>query len=129
MSIQPDSIEMTDLSATSRNPQPPPATVNSGANDMHLQTLPTNPLLVPLTTAANVTALLAYNTRNVGPLTTIVFVGSLTIGLWGLWLIMFGNSSSISKTTGADKHTSSFIFGNKNAASIQKAKWRKEQKG
>jgi len=35
----------------------------------------------------------------------------------------------VSKKTGADKHTSSFIFGNKSAASLQKKRWKKEQEG
>jgi hypothetical protein len=39
--------------------------------------------------------------------------------------IVFANSTAISKTTGADKHTSAFIFGNKAAASSQKKKLRK----
>ncbi|KAG5728002.1 hypothetical protein E4T56_gene19363 [Termitomyces sp. T112] len=91
---------------------------------------PTNPLLIPLTTAANLTALLSYNTKDVGTLASVVFVGSLVIALWGLWVIVFGNSVFVSTTikTGADKHTSSFIFGNKHAASIRKQKWKREQK-
>jgi hypothetical protein len=36
---------------------------------------------------------------------------------------IFGNSSSVSKKTGADKHTSSFLFRNKAAASVQKKEW------
>jgi hypothetical protein len=41
--------------------------------------------------------------------------------------ILFGGESSISKTTGADKRTSRFIFGNKAAASAQKKAWKKER--
>ncbi|KAG6917976.1 hypothetical protein DXG01_017160 [Tephrocybe rancida] len=97
-------------------------------DELQRQSTPTNPLLVPLTVAANLTALLSYNTKDVGALASIVFVGSLVIALWGLWVVMFGDSSFVSKSTGADKHTSSFLFGNKTAASIQKKKWKKEQK-
>ncbi|KAF8077892.1 hypothetical protein FPV67DRAFT_18670 [Lyophyllum atratum] len=96
--------------------------------ELQVSATPTHPLIGSISVAAIVTAFMSYNTRNVGPLASIVFVGSATIGLWGLWAIVFGNSSLVSKKTGADKHTSSFIFGNKNAASVQKKQWRKEQK-
>jgi len=56
---------------------------------------------------------------------SVVFFISMTIGLWGLWAIVFANSSSISKTTGADKHTSAFIFGNEAAASSQKKRFKR----
>jgi hypothetical protein len=67
----------------------------------------------------------------------------MAIGLWGLWTasynecvatairanyksqVVFANSSSISKTTGADKHTSAFIFGNQAAASSQKKRFKR----
>jgi len=39
--------------------------------------------------------------------------------------IVFANAGSISKTTGADKHTSAFLFGNTAAASSQKKALRK----
>ncbi|CAA7271652.1 unnamed protein product [Cyclocybe aegerita] len=81
---------------------------------------PTQPLLVPLTIVANVSAFLAWNDKNVGALASVVFVVDFVIGIWGLWAIVFANSGAISKTTGADKHTSAFIFGNKAAASSQK---------
>jgi len=42
--------------------------------------------------------------------------------------MLFANSSSISKTTGADKHTSAFLFDNKAAASSQKKAAKKEDK-
>ncbi|GLB34899.1 hypothetical protein LshimejAT787_0204640 [Lyophyllum shimeji] len=96
--------------------------------EVQLVSSPTHPLLAPLSVAASVTSFLSYNTKNVGPLASIVFAGSAIIGLWGLWAIVFGNSRSVSKTTGADKHTSSFIFGNKSAASVQKKQWRKGQR-
>jgi hypothetical protein len=41
--------------------------------------------------------------------------------------IVFANSSSISKT-GADKHTSAFIFGNEAAASSQKKKFKRGER-
>ncbi|KAG6814388.1 hypothetical protein H0H92_010974 [Tricholoma furcatifolium] len=89
--------------------------------------LATHPLLSSITIAATLTAFLSYNTQTVGALASLVFIGSLIIALWGLWVIVFGDSSSISKKTGADKHTSAFIFGNKSAASVQKRNWKKEQ--
>lgn len=39
--------------------------------------------------------------------------------------LVFSGSSTISRKTGADKHTSSFIFGNKSAASVKKRLWKK----
>ncbi|KAJ7774907.1 hypothetical protein B0H16DRAFT_1508785 [Mycena metata] len=94
----------------------------------HQQVTPNHPLLIPLTVAASLSAFLAYNTKSVGSLASIVFVGSAIVGLWGTWAAVFGNSSSMSKKTGADKHTSSFLFGNKSAASAQKKEWRKKQR-
>lgn len=41
---------------------------------------------------------------------------------------MFEGTSRISKKTGADKHTSAFLFGNKTAASKQKKEWKAAQK-
>jgi len=99
-------------------PQPVPLTQQT--------TQPYQPLLGPLTFAANLSAFLAWNTESVGPLASVVFAGSLVIGVWGLWAIMFAESSSASKTTGADKHTSSFIFGNKSAASSIKKQWKRQ---
>ncbi|KAJ7632687.1 hypothetical protein FB45DRAFT_1057727 [Roridomyces roridus] len=87
-----------------------------------------HPLLLPLTVAGNLSAFLAYNTKNVGSLATIVFLGSGIIGIWGAWASLFGDSSSFSKKTGADKHTSAFLFGNKSAASVQKKEWLKKRK-
>ncbi|KAJ7046851.1 hypothetical protein C8F04DRAFT_1061952 [Mycena alexandri] len=94
----------------------------------HQQVTPNHPLLIPLSVAASLSAFLAYNTKSVGSLASIVFVGSSIIGLSGTWAAVFGNSSSVSKKTGADKHTSSFLFGNKSAASAQKKEWRKKQR-
>ncbi|KAJ6496742.1 hypothetical protein C8R47DRAFT_1115374 [Mycena vitilis] len=87
-----------------------------------------HPLLIPLTLAGILSSFCAYNTNSVGSLATIVFVGSGITGLWGTWAAIFGNSSSVSKKTGADKHTSSFLFGNKFAASAQKKEWLKKRR-
>ncbi|KAJ7429196.1 hypothetical protein B0H11DRAFT_1769412, partial [Mycena galericulata] len=89
---------------------------------------PSHPLLIPLTIAGSLSAFVAYNTKTVSSLGTIVFVGSGIIGLWGTWAAVFGDSSSVSKKTGADKHTSAFLFGNKSAASVQKKDWLKKQR-
>lgn len=124
------------------SPSSPAASQTSSVTSDH-------PLLRSVTFASSLSAFLAYNTSDVGPLATIVCVGSAITGLWGLWTvcletilqslilkyvlvlgqIVFGDSSLVSNKTGADKHTSSFIFGNKQAASVQKKLWRKEQKG
>jgi len=93
------------------------------------QSSPSHPLLVPVTMASLLTSWLSYNAKNIGSLASITFTASGAIGLWGLWAIVFAGASRISKKTGADKHTSSFLFGNKNAASVQKKNWKKEQKG
>ena len=47
--------------------------------------VPSHPLLTPLTVATNISAFLAWNTKDVGALASIVFFISMTIGLWGLW--------------------------------------------
>ncbi|KAF5357998.1 hypothetical protein D9756_001515 [Leucocoprinus leucothites] len=100
-------------------PQPMPLVQSS--------TQPYQPLLGPLTFAASLSAFLAWNTTSVGPLALIMFIGSLIIGIWGLWAIMFAGTSFMSKTTGADKHTSGFIFGNTSAASNIKKRWRSDR--
>ncbi|PBK96923.1 hypothetical protein ARMGADRAFT_719436 [Armillaria gallica] len=81
-------------------------------------------LLLPLTLCSFISSFLAYNTTDVGSLATLTSVAAGVIAIWGLWILVFGNSSSISKTTGADKHTSSFIFGNTSSASAQKKRWK-----
>ncbi|PPQ87981.1 hypothetical protein CVT25_001060 [Psilocybe cyanescens] len=85
-----------------------------------VETVPTQPLLYPLTIGSTLSAFVAWNSDDVGTLASVFFFFSLTISLWGLWEIIFANSASFSKTTGTDKHTSSFIFGNKAAASSVK---------
>ncbi|KAH0827168.1 hypothetical protein J3R83DRAFT_4859, partial [Lanmaoa asiatica] len=85
-----------------------------------------HPLLRPVTAASLVMALLSYDNRSVGTLTTTVLFGSSIVGLFGLWMLVFSGPSAISRKTGADKHTSSFIFGNKSAASVKKRLWKRE---
>ncbi|KAJ1309769.1 hypothetical protein OPQ81_006535 [Rhizoctonia solani] len=87
-----------------------------------------HPLLIPLTAGFAFIAFLAYNkpTDEIGSLGFLVFMGNSLCALYGSYLILFNGPTVRSKKTGADKHTSSFLFGNKNAASIQKKKWRKE---
>ncbi|KAF7363503.1 hypothetical protein MSAN_01006500 [Mycena sanguinolenta] len=99
------------------------STSSPGTNKLHVI-----PLLVPLAGAGTLSAFLAYNTKSVGSLASIVCVGSSIIGLWGTWAAVFGNSSSVSKKTGADKHTSSFLFKNRASASVQKKEWLKKQR-
>ncbi|KAF9227671.1 hypothetical protein BS17DRAFT_774131 [Gyrodon lividus] len=86
-----------------------------------------HPLLGPVAWASLMMAFSSYNNRSVGTLATIVFVGSGVIGLFGLWMLVFAGSSVISRKTGADKHTSSFLFGNKSAASVKKKLWKRDQ--
>ncbi|KAJ3552984.1 hypothetical protein NM688_g3863 [Phlebia brevispora] len=86
-----------------------------------------HPLLVPLTTSCALIAFISYNTTSVGHLATLVFLGSATVAIWGIWTILFAGTSYISRKTGADKRTSRFLFGNKAAASSQKKEWKKHQ--
>ncbi|KAH7913718.1 hypothetical protein BJ138DRAFT_1080960 [Hygrophoropsis aurantiaca] len=87
-----------------------------------------HPLLRPVTAASVIMAFVSYNTDSVGSLATFMFVCSAATGVFGLWSILFAGSSSVSRKTGADKHTSAFLFGNKNSASVQKKQWKKQQK-
>lgn len=48
---------------------------------------PTHPLLVPLTLAGLLTAFLSWNTKTVGSLATLSFLGTGSIALWGLWVV------------------------------------------
>ncbi|KAG1803786.1 uncharacterized protein HD556DRAFT_1437534 [Suillus plorans] len=92
-----------------------------------VQHVNSHPLLVPVTSASVVLALLSYNKTGVGSLGNFIFLGSFFIGLFGLWALLFAGPSVISKKTGADKRTSAFIFGNRNAASVRKKEWSKQQ--
>ncbi|KAL5532720.1 hypothetical protein ACEPAF_4494 [Sanghuangporus sanghuang] len=87
-----------------------------------------HPLLGPLTGACLISSFISYNTNSVGALPFGVSILTGIIGLWGLWVILFQGPPRISEKTGADKHTSSFLFGNKTAASVKKKEWKKSQK-
>ncbi|KIO28178.1 hypothetical protein M407DRAFT_72253 [Tulasnella calospora MUT 4182] len=87
----------------------------------------THPLLAPLSFALVTTAFISYNTKNIGPLGLIMTFGCGITGLWGLWVMAFEGTGDYSNKTGADKHTSSFLFGNKASASQQKKLWKKER--
>jgi len=91
-------------------------------------TVPQHPMLVPSTISMILSSIVSYNFGQVGAIGMITCVTSGIAGVWGLYVILFGGSSSISKTTGADKRTSTFLFGNKSAASAQKKQWKKEHK-
>ncbi|KAJ7581476.1 hypothetical protein C8J56DRAFT_1057455 [Mycena floridula] len=51
---------------------------------------PSHPLLVPVTLASSLTAFLSYNTKDLGSLATIFFLGPGVIALWGFWVMVFG---------------------------------------
>ncbi|KAF8328847.1 uncharacterized protein EI90DRAFT_2924682, partial [Cantharellus anzutake] len=85
-----------------------------------------HPLLVPVTLCMLLSCLISYNTKTISTLGTITSIFSGFIGIWGVYVILFGKSSSTSKITGADKRTSRFIFGNKSAASSIKRQWKKD---
>jgi len=105
---------------------PSTSPMNVVPND-HLR-VPDHPLVTPAGLACALTAFVSYNSTEVGPLAFMFFLPSSLIAIWSFWIIMFAGSSPVSKKTGADKHTSSFIFGNKASASFQKKQWKKEQK-
>jgi len=86
-----------------------------------------HPLLVPLSSSFVITAFVSYNTVTVGPLAMIMTLGCGFTGLWGLWVIAFQGTGNYSNKTGADKHTSAFLFGNKASASQQKKLWKQER--
>jgi len=85
-----------------------------------------HPLLTPITGASLLMSLSAYNTTGIGMLSTVFSVITGTVGVWGLWAIVFAGSGRRSKL-GADKRTSAFMFGNKSAASEIKKSARKKQ--
>lgn len=83
-----------------------------------------------MTAAASLSAFLAYNTKPAHSLATIFFLANLAIAASGYVTILFADDPTArSKTTGANKRTSAFIFGNKAAASKIKQRWRAEKKG
>ncbi|KAH6918516.1 hypothetical protein BKA70DRAFT_1416510 [Coprinopsis sp. MPI-PUGE-AT-0042] len=85
-----------------------------------------HPLLVPLTAASSISSFLAYNTYPFHSLAALFFIANLVVALAGYVAILFSNEY-VSKTTGADKCTSAFIFGNKSAASKIKKTWKAEK--
>lgn len=103
-----------------------------------------HPLLTPITGASLLMSFSAYNATGVGMLSTVFSIITGAVGLWGLWTvrpiiltyvavsdagfykIIFAGSGRRSKL-GADKRTSTLIFGNKSAASEIKKNARKKQ--
>ncbi len=60
---------------------------------------------------------------------TIGLICSTALFALGIWTVLFGGSQGqFSKTTGADKHTGNFPFGNKESAKAVKKEYRKEEK-
>ncbi|EAU88499.1 hypothetical protein CC1G_04205 [Coprinopsis cinerea okayama7 len=84
-----------------------------------------HPLLVPLTVASSLSTFLAYNTNPPHSFATTFFLANLILAGSG-WIMILFPTEDLSKTTGADKRTSAFIFGNKSAASRIKKAWRRE---
>ncbi|KAI0273743.1 hypothetical protein BC834DRAFT_816313, partial [Gloeopeniophorella convolvens] len=89
---------------------------------------PAHPLIVPMTCFSLLSAFLSYNTTGAGSLPILYAICIGFMGVWGLWAITFAGPVSISRKTGANKHTSAFIFGNKSSASEQKKRWKQEQR-
>ncbi|KZV69489.1 hypothetical protein PENSPDRAFT_652342 [Peniophora sp. CONT] len=89
---------------------------------------PMHPLAYSMSLFSLLSALLAYNTADVGALSTMFALSMGSIGVFGVWAITFAGPGTRSKKTGADKHTSRFLFGNKASASMQKKRWREELK-
>jgi len=87
-----------------------------------------HPLLYPLVGSSAVAAVISYNTApaQIGTLGLAVTLTTGVIAVWGSWVILFEGTERKSKKTGADKHTSAFLFGNKSAASVQKKEWKKK---
>ena len=106
-----------------------------------------HPLIVPMVSFFLLSAFLSYNTTGAGSLPVVYSASTGLVGTWGLWVvsafsngrpnvpdpafrpiceIIFAGPKRISRKTGADKHTSAFIFGNKSSASEQQKRWRRE---
>ncbi|PVG00183.1 hypothetical protein CPB86DRAFT_813242 [Serendipita vermifera] len=91
--------------------------------------IPSNhPLMTPVTICAALSALIAWNSKGIGSLGVFVCIGTGIVGAWGFWTMLFAGSSHYSRKTGADKRTSTYLFGNKKAASVQKKEWKERQK-
>jgi len=97
------------------------------ARDTGVGLPPKHPLIVPMTSFALLGAFLSYNTAGAGSLPKFYSASASLIGIWGLWVIIFAGPVVASRKTGADKHTSAFIFGNKSSASEQKKRWKRDQ--
>jgi len=87
----------------------------------------THPLIMPMVSFFLLSAFISYNTTGAGSLSMVYSACTGLVGIWGLWVIIFAGPKQISRNTGADKHTSAFIFGNKFSASEQKKRWKREQ--
>jgi len=87
-----------------------------------------HPMLVPFTVLCLAGAFIGWNYRDIGSLGVLFSLGNGVVGAWGFWTMLFAGSASFSRKTGADKHTSRFLFNNKAAASAQKKEWKKRQK-
>ncbi|KAI0256808.1 hypothetical protein BJV78DRAFT_309952 [Lactifluus subvellereus] len=88
-----------------------------------------HPLIVSTTSFLLLSAFVSYNATGVGSLPVLYSACTGVLGVWGLWAITFAGPALVSRKTGAVKHTSAFIFGNKYSASEQKKRWKLEQKG
>ncbi|TFY57670.1 hypothetical protein EVJ58_g6889 [Rhodofomes roseus] len=85
-----------------------------------------HPAVLIFVSACAFISVISYNTKSVGSLGLLVSMGTALVCLWGFWVLVFEGTSRYSKKTGADKHTSRFLFGNKAAASSQKKEWKKQ---
>ncbi|TFL07473.1 hypothetical protein BDV98DRAFT_539219 [Pterulicium gracile] len=101
------------LNVPSLSPIPPSASHSS-----------THPLMITITVTSLLSSLLAYNNKDVQALSSLFSLGFFVIGVWGLWSLVFQGTARFSKKTGADKHTSSFMFKNKASASQHKKRYR-----
>lgn len=86
-------------------------------------------MIIPMAAASSICSFLAYNTTPSHALATVFFLANLIVALAGFYTILFANDFTYrSKTTGADKRTSAFIFGNKSAASQIKKAWKADKR-
>lgn len=105
-------------------------------------------MLVPFTALCIAGAFIGWNYLDIGSLGVLFSLGNGVVGAWGFWVVrvllfhstsplqiidddlqmLFAGSASFSRKTGADKHTSRFLFNNKAAASAKKKEWKKKQK-
>ncbi|KAH8083088.1 hypothetical protein HD553DRAFT_313222 [Filobasidium floriforme] len=108
------------LSSTTSLPPPVPALPPTTALRLSI--------LLTISSLLSLSAFFIYNNQSVGQAVSVgVGMGNAILGIWGFWVGLFGFGGKISKKTGADKRTSAFPFKNKNAASVQKSKWKAER--